>query len=302
MILPKGIHTVLFALFDADGDLDRESMRQQVEICVELGAAGIITLGLATEVRHLTPVQRRRIVEWNGADIAGRLPFGVTIFEPTAEEQIASVAHAAEYGADWVILQPVPTARDEAELLRGFEQVLLRSAVPCAIQNAPQYIGVGLGIQAISRLCESHPNLFAIKQEVSATETAALVARLAGRLQVFSGRGGIELTDCMEAGIHGHVPAPDYADFLVRIWALHSQGQCGEARELYSRVLPLATFVLQSLESLTTYGKLLFCQRHGLPFHSRPSSAKAETFGLQALRRHSEILGIELDRSLGVPA
>lgn len=293
MILPKGIHTVLFALFGADGDLDRELMRRQIEICVELGAAGIITLGLATEVRHLTPAQRRRIVEWNAADIAARLPFGVTIFEPTFEEQVASVAHAAAHGADWVILQPLPTARDEAELLRGFEQVLSRAAVPCAIQNAPQFIGVGLGVETIARLCESHPNLFAIKQEVSATETAALVTRLAGRLQVFSGRGGIELPDCMEAGIHGHVPAPEYADFLVRIWRLHSQGRYGEAQELYSRVLPLATFVLQSLESLTTYGKLLFCQRHGLPFHSRPSSAKADTFGLQALRRHAAFLGIE---------
>jgi hypothetical protein len=62
----------------------------------------------------------------------------------------------------------------------------------------------------------------------------------------------IELPDCIEAGIHGHVPAPEYADVLVRIWALHEQGRADEARALYARVLPLATFVLQSIESLTT--------------------------------------------------
>jgi 2-keto-3-deoxy-L-arabinonate dehydratase len=297
MNLPKGIHTILFALFDANGDLDRNSMRRQIEACVNLGAVGIITLGLATEVRHLTPAQRRSIVEWNAADIAGRLPFGVTIFEPTAEEQIASAIHAADHGADWVILQPLPTARDEAGLQAGFAKVLLHSPVPCAIQNAPQYIGVGLGMQAIVRLCDNHPNLFAIKQEVAATETAALVARLNGRLQVFSGRGGIELPDCIEAGIHGHVPAPEYADVLVRIWALHEQGRADEARALYARVLPLATFVLQSLESLTTYGKLLFCWRQGLSFHPRASTAGPDAFGLHALRRHAAFLGIELDNA-----
>jgi 4-hydroxy-tetrahydrodipicolinate synthase len=297
MKLPNGIHTVLFALFGAHGDLDREAMRRQIEVCVSLGAVGIITLGLATEVRHLTPAQRRRLVEWNATDIAGRLPFGVTIFEPTAEDQIASVRHAADHGADWVILQPLQTARDEAGLQAGFAHVLAQSPIPCALQNAPQYIGAGLGDQAIIELCERHPKLFAIKQEVAATETAALVARLAGRLQVLSGRGGIELPDCIEAGIHGHVPAPEYADFLVRIWALHAEGHADEARALYARVLPLATFVLQSLDSLTTYGKLLFCLRHGLPFHPRPSVAGPDAFGRLALKRHVAFLGIELENA-----
>lgn len=300
MKLPSGIHTVLYALFGADGDVDREAMRRQIEVCIGLGAAGIITLGLATEVRHLTPAQRRRLVEWNAMDIAGRLPFGVTIFEPTAEEQIASVRHAAELGADWVILQPLPTTRDEAGLQAGFAQVLAQSPVPCALQNAPQYIGAGLGDQAIVELSERHPNLFAIKQEVAATETAALVARLAGRLQVLSGRGGIELPDCIEAGIRGHVPAPEYADFLVKIWALHYGGHADEARALYARVLPLATFVLQSLESLTMYGKLLFCLRQGLPFHPRPSAAGPDAFGRLALKRHAAFLGIEIETAADI--
>jgi 4-hydroxy-tetrahydrodipicolinate synthase len=270
-------------------------MRRQVEAVVALGVAGLLTLGLATEVRHLSPSQRRQIVEWNGADLSGRLPFGVTIFEATAEEQIASVTHAARHGADWVVLQPLPSARDEASLLAGFDAVLAATSLPCALQNAPQYIGVGLSDAAILGLCTRHPHLLAIKQEVAATELAALVARLDGRLQVFSGRGGIELVDCIAAGIHGHVPAPDYADLLVRLWDWQASGREAEARELYAQVLPLATFILQSLEALTCYGKLLFCRRHGLPFHPRPGGMVPDAFGLAALKRHAAFAGLTVD-------
>ena len=293
--LPRGVHPILFALFGADGALDREAMRRQVEAVVGLGAAGLLTLGLATEVRHLTPAQRRQIVEWNGADLAGRLPFGVTIFEATPEEQIASVTHAARHGADWVVLQPLPSARDEASLLAGFDAVLAATDLPCALQNAPQYIGVGLSDAAIAGLSSRHPHLVAIKQEVPATDLASLVARLEGRLMLFSGRGGIELTDCIAAGIHGHVPAPEYADLLVRLWDLQAAGAVAEAEALYARVLPLATFILQSLDSLTCYGKLLFCRRHGLPFHPRPGALVPDAFGLAALKRHAAFAGLTVD-------
>ena len=293
MRLPPGIHTVLYALFDRNGALDRDAMRRQVEVCIGRGVAGIVTLGLATEVRHLTPDQRRSLVEWNATDVAGRVPLGVTIFEPTVEDQVAAAMHAAEHGAAWIILQPIPDARSESDLVASFSSALSRLEVPCAIQNAPQYIGVGLRNDSILRLCDRFSHLVAIKQEVSAVETATLIEQLGGRLQVFSGRGGIELPDCMTAGIHGHVPAPECVDHLVEIWALQSQGRREEAAEIYARLLPLATFVLQSLDTLTAYGKFLFCERHDLPFVPRPGGPSPTPFGLRALRQHVRFLGID---------
>jgi 2-keto-3-deoxy-L-arabinonate dehydratase len=79
-LLPRGLHPIIYALFDAKGDLDRQAMRRQIEVCIAQGAVGIATLGLATEVRHLSTEQQRQIVEWNVEDIAGRVPLGVTIF------------------------------------------------------------------------------------------------------------------------------------------------------------------------------------------------------------------------------
>ena len=229
--LPRGIHPVLYALFDAGGALDRDGMRRQIDICLEQGAKGIVTLGLATEVRHLSAAQRRQMVEWNAEDIAGRVPLGVTIFAPTPDEQIEAIAHARDAGADWVIVQPSASATDEETLVADFAHVLTHAALPAALQNMPQFLGVGLSVASIVGLATAHPGLIGVKQEVSAVETAQLVDSVGDRLRVFSGRGGIELVDCFRAGIAGHVPAPEYIDRLSEVWTLMEAGREREARD-----------------------------------------------------------------------
>lgn len=292
-LLPKGVHPIIYALFASDGGLDRQAMRRQIEVCIAQGAVGIATLGLATEVRHLSADQQRQIVEWNVEDIAGRVPLGVTIFAQTPDEQIERVHHAAAAGADWVVLQPPASATDEASLVAAFARVLESSPMPAALQNMPQFIGVGLGVDAIADLTARHKQLIGVKQEVSATETAELVARLGGSAQVLSGRGGIELVDCMAAGVAGNIPAPECADYLIKLWDHMSAGREAQARDIYARVLPVATFVLQSVEALTTYGKLLFCLRHDIAFHQREGAMRPTRFGLQALEGHARGLGID---------
>lgn len=292
-LLPRGVHPIVYALFDAEGELDRQAMRRQIEVCIAQGAVGIATLGLATEVRFLSEGQQRQLVEWNVEDIAGRVPLGVTIFAQTADDQIERVHHAAAAGADWVVLQPPASATNETDLVTAFARVLDASPMPAALQNMPQFIGVGLGVEAIADLATRYPRLMGVKQEVSATETAELVMRLDGRAQVLSGRGGIELVDCMKAGVAGNIPAPEYVDYLVALWDHMSAGREDEAREVYRRVLPMATFVLQSLEALTTYGKLLFCLRHNIAFHQRAGAMAPTAFGLETLRGHARGLGID---------
>lgn len=291
--LIRGVHPIIYALFDAKGALDRDAMRRQIEVCLGQGAVGITTLGLATEVRYLSAEQRRQVVEWNAEDIGGRVPLGVTIFADTPEEQIALVEHAASTGADWVIVQAPATATDEASLIRDFSTVLEATPLPAALQNMPQFLGVGLSVDSITQLASKYSKLIGMKQEVSALETAALIESTGDAVQVFSGRGGLELVDCMIAGIAGHIPAPEYADYLVELWNLMEQGSEDEARAVYERVLPVATFILQSLEGLTTYGKLLFCLRNHIPFHQRPDAMRPTAFGIRALSAYAARLGVD---------
>ena len=102
----RGVHAILYALFDADEQLDRAAMRRQVEICLGVGVAGIAALGLATEVAKLSFDERKVLMDWVAQDVGGKVPLGFTIYGQSVAEQVAMVRHAEGVGADWLILQP----------------------------------------------------------------------------------------------------------------------------------------------------------------------------------------------------
>lgn len=288
-----GIYPILYAYFGADGKLDREAMRRQAEACVNMGAHGIAALGLATEVSKLSLAERHDVMAWLTEDVAGRLPVAITVFGDTPDEQIAFVKAAAELGAAWVILQPPQGASiDEPGLIRFFGKVMDASPIPVAIQNAPQYLGVGLSDEGLHTLCRNHENFTLLKGEGSALQIADTIKAVDGALAVLNGRGGLEITDNFRAGCVGLIPAPECADVQVRIYEQMRAGNEAEAERLYSEILPLITFLMQSVDQFLCYGKRLTAQRLGLGLvHDREPCQRPTALGTAVLKRYSREMG-----------
>lgn len=282
-----GIYPILYAFFGPDGELDRKAMRRQVEACVEGGAHGLAVLGLATEVNKLSHAERHTVLEWATEDLAGRLPLAVTVAEPTARAQAAFVQAAANHGASWVILQPPPVrGLPEIEYVRFFGAVADASPIPIAIQNAPEYIGIGLSDAGLETLRRNHPNFRLLKGEAPAVGIRRTIEATEGALRVFNGRGGLELVDCLRAGCAGMIPAPECFDVQVRIFELMRDGREEEALRLYAEVLPLITFLMSSIEQFLCYGKRLTARRLGLgEVHDRAPALRPTPFGLACLER-----------------
>jgi 2-keto-3-deoxy-L-arabinonate dehydratase len=292
----RGVYPMLYAFFDAAGGLDRAAMRAQVEHCVASGAHGVAVLGLGTEVSKLTPDERLSLMAWAAEDLRGRLPLAVTVFGATTAAQIAFVEAAAERGADWVILQPPQTGEKitEEQLVDFFGAVADASPLPVAIQNAPQYIGVGLSSQGLDRLSRRHPNVRMLKAEGSAVETQALIELTLGRMAVFQGRGGMELIDVLRAGCVGMIPSVESCDVQARIFDLMRTGRAedaAQAERLYAELTPLIMFLMQSVGQFLCYGKRLTAQRLGLgAVHDRAPAQAPTAFGLDCLARHAAVL------------
>jgi 4-hydroxy-tetrahydrodipicolinate synthase len=288
----RGIHAVLYAFFDASERLDRQAMRAQVKACLAAGVSGITALGLATEVGKLTVDERRQVMDWTAEDVAARRPLGITILGSSVAEQVAMVRAAERAGADWLILQPPPVGSFAAgEYLDVFSRVMGETALPCAIQNAPQYLGRGLTADDIASLLARHPAMRVIKTEGSAIEVAALIERTGGRLAVLNGRGGLELPDVLEAGASGFILAPDAIDHAVRAMRAFTAGDTASAAALHAAAAPSISFVMQSIETLICYGKRLFAARVGLPVHDRAPALRPTAFGLACVARHAKALG-----------
>ena len=290
-----GIYPIVYAFFTESGGLDERLMRRQVRACLAGGAHGMACLGLATEVGKLNLAERRLVLELVAGEVAGRVPLAVTVFGATVEAQLDFIDEAAAAGAAWVILQPpaIPDL-DEPSLFRFFGQIADAAPLPVAVQNAPQYLGVGLSPEGLVELAHRHPNVRLLKGEGSAVEIEEVIRATGGRLAVFNGRGGLELTDNLRAGCAGLIPAPDCCDVQVRIVEAFRAGRIDEAEALYRRILPAITFVMQSIPALLCYGKRLTALRLGLELadvHDRAPALPPTAFGLEVTRRLAAELG-----------
>ncbi len=289
--LPHGIVPMQYAFFGGDGALDLAAFRLQIHACLRAGVQGIAILGLATEVAKLTREERSALLETASAAIRGRTPLSVTVFGRTPEEQIDFVREAERAGAASVVLQPprLPGI-DEAALLRFFGRVIDATGIPAGIQNAPEYIGVGLGIESIDTLRRNHPNFRVLKAEGSAMLIRRTIEQTGGALAVLNGRAGLELPDNFRAGCSGMIPGAEACDLLTRVWK-GLQGDAAtvaQAEALYREVLPLLTFLMQSVDQIVCYGKRLLAQRIGLgEVHDRAPAQAPTGFGLACLERHA---------------
>jgi 2-keto-3-deoxy-L-arabinonate dehydratase len=252
---------------------------------------GIAALGLATEVSKLTFDERCELMSWVSEDVAGKLPLGFTIYGQSVAEQVAMVKHAGQVGANWLVLQPPAVgAYGAEEYLSFFGRVMQSTALPVAIQNAPQYLGRGLSDQDIQILRQRHANFTLIKSESSAVDAEKLIQLAGPHFKVFNGRGGLELIACLKAGFEGFLLAPDLVDYSAEVMRLSDSGAEDDARALYDRIEPAIRHVMQSIEHLICYGKRLFALRAGLQVHDRAPALRPET----ELLKQFEALAIAL--------
>ena len=294
----SGVYPMLFAFFDAAERLDRGAMRRQVDALVAAGVHGIAALGLATECNKLSVNEKRLLLDWVAEDLGGRLPLSVTVSEPDVTGQIEFVTAAAGAGAGWVVLQPPPVkGAPESELLRFFGAVADAASVPVGLQIAPEYLGIGLSAATLKELGRRHPNVRILKVEMAPIDVAELIEATDGAFEVFNGRAGLELPDCVRAGCVGMIPGAECADVLTSVFNGMRAGSAeavARAERDYLGVAPLITFSISSMDCFLLYAKRVAARRFGiaaeLALPRRPFTP-ASGFGLSLAERHSATLG-----------
>ena len=288
----RGTWPMLFAFFDERGALRRDAFTRQIGAAEKAGAAGVAVLGLGTEVAKLALAERRAVVEWVAADCGGRLPFAVTIADGNVGDMTESARHAHRAGAAWLILQPPRPPVAEDELIRFFAAVANAVDCPVGIQNAPEFLGIGLTNNGLTALNRAHPNVTVVKAESGAMAVGRLIDALEGKMAVFNGRAGLELTDNWRAGVDGMIPGIETIDRQVAVERLMRSGDEAGAEALYREILPAVAFCMAGIEHFVFYGKRLAAARLGLaPSGHRLPSLGPDPRGLAWIARFAEALG-----------
>ena len=219
----------------------------------------------------------------------------VTVYGNSVDQQTRFAKMSQSIGADWLILQPPPVkGLSESDWLDFFSRVMDSTSLPVAIQNAPEYLGVGLSVKGLIVLQQRHPNFKLLKGEAHTGAIAEVIRAMQGKLSVFNGRGGLELTDNLRAGCVGIIPAPECVDRQIQIFELMEKEGAeaeNEAERLYQEILPMNVFVMQSIEHLICYGKRILAARLGLEVHDRLPAMNPNAFVLQRAQHYAKMLG-----------
>lgn len=287
-----GMYPMLYAFFDDANRLRRKAHTRQIEAALKSGAAGVAVLGLGTEVAKLGRDERRMLVEWTFEDVAGRAPIAVTIADGNIPDMIESARFAEKAGATWLILQPPRPPASSADLISFFGAVAGSVSCQIGIQNAPEFLGIGLSADDLLALHQTHPNVSIVKAEATAIAVAEMIRKIGGRMKVFNGRAGLELTDNLRAGCDGMIPGLETIDLQVKIADAMKAGNEDEAERLYQKLIPAIAFAMQGLGAFLLYGKLIAAHRLGIePSTLRIPTDRPTSAGLEWTKRFSDALG-----------
>ena len=149
----RGIVPPLITPLAGPDSLDREGFGRLIDRLVGGGVSGLFILGTSGEGPSLSHRLQREVVT-AGVELAGgRVPVLVGVTDTSGEECVALARHAADAGADSVVLAPpyyFPAG--QTELTRYVERLAARMPLPVVLYNMPSLTKVDFEIETLRRL------------------------------------------------------------------------------------------------------------------------------------------------------
>jgi 4-hydroxy-2-oxoglutarate aldolase len=245
----QGIYPPVPTFFDANGDLDLETLRSHIRRLTEPGncwVAGIVALGSNGEAAHLNDAERDTVIRTIRETTPAEIPVLAGASAQSTRGTIALCKAAAQSGAAAALVLPPSYFRlPRLALLQHYRAVADASPIPVVIYNMPASTG-GVDLDAATILAiGEHPRVLGVKDSAgNVTKLAEIVASARQGFRTLAGSAGFLLPTLAVGGI-GAVAA--LANILPRqcyeVIDLFNQGKLAEARELQGRLVPLNTAV-----------------------------------------------------------
>lgn len=242
-----GIFQILQTPFTDDGDIDWISFARQIDYSLASGAHGLVTPALASEFFTLSDSERKQVVEFAGARIAGTVPFVVSVQGLNLRLALDFAEQASQQEATALMAMPPYLRKASKPALREYYRRLAQFERPLIIQNAPAPIGTPLSPRELVELLAVESNISYIKEEtIPILQHINQILELdAGNcLGVFGGANGIYLTDELKRGACGNMPAGGMLDVQVKIYELYLKGEIETAERIHFDLLPLLNYAM----------------------------------------------------------
>ncbi len=249
----EGVFIISATPFADDGALDPLSTDRLIDYYLECGVSGMTILGIMGEAPKLSGEESLRFARQVLDRIDGRIPVVVGV-SGAGLDNIARFSGAVmDAGAAGVMVAPMPGLSTEAKLKGYFAQVCaaLGPNVPVCLQDYPQTTGVNFSVETILALTRDHPQIVMLKHEdwpgltkLSRVRTESGTGDIP-RLSILVGNAALFLPLELQRGADGAMTGFAYPEMLVKVVALHKEGQVDAAEDLFDAYLPLVRYEQQ---------------------------------------------------------
>lgn len=241
----RGVFTIPVTPFDRHGNIDEDSLKNEVNWCVLAGAHGIVAPVNASESPTLTDDERKRVTRLVIESASKRVPVIIGVSGVSQQASVMYAKYARQVGADGVIAMPPYGVRlIDSESIFAFYQAVADAVdgLPVFIQNWSGPAGTVMSAAQLTRLVQEIDNVSYIKEETlnASHLMTEILARAGDAVQgVMGGIGGRFLLDEYRRGACGTMPACQVTDVHVSIWNALEAGNLDKARRTFNRLLPL---------------------------------------------------------------
>lgn len=179
MGLFHGISAFPITPADTDGRADALALGRLLNRLAEAGVDSVGLLGSTGGYAYLSLAERKRVLEVSLESTRARVPLIVGVGALRTDDAVALARHAAQAGADGLLLAPVSyTPLTEDEVFQHFATVAAATDLPLAIYNNPSTTHFSFSLALLERLA-GLPTIHAVKLPLPADgDYAAGIASL----------------------------------------------------------------------------------------------------------------------------
>ena len=266
----KGIVTVLNTPFDAQYNVDVDSLKKNIEYAIKSGVKGILVPAKAAEVDKLTFEEREIMVKTAIETINGRIPIIAGTQSKSEEDAVQFAKKAIDMDVDGILISTSYQSKAQMERFVGkFNQLNAHFMI---LQDWA-FDHYGIPISVLLSLFSSYEQLQGVKIEVvpAGIKYSEILQETKDKIHVSGGWAVTQMIEALDRGVHALMPTGMH-ELYVKIDSLYKTNKKEAAEQLFRKILPILAFSNQHLDISIHFFKHLLYEEgiHKTPYVRKP--------------------------------
>ena len=185
----KGAAVAICTPFLANGEVDYDKFREQIEYQIENGTDAIVVCGTTGEASCLSHEEHLDCIRFCAEVVDHRIPVIAGTGSNCTETAIYLSQEAEKYGVDALLLvTPYYNKSTQKGLIEHFTMVAESVKLPIILYNVPSRTGCNIQPETAAALVTNVPNIVGIKEASgNISQIAKLMSLCGDRIELYSG-------------------------------------------------------------------------------------------------------------------